>query len=356
MKIGIITGKSGETYRYEELREMIPKKYYKVNEYGEKEINTDIAIAFSIRHRFPNIKVDIIEPKDISLARLTKNDINYILGFDHVSALNESPYVKKYSGKQGVQKLDAIYKNPSSKVFPSFPFLSFIWDKKKYLQTLEKHNIPIIPTLFVKSNVSIPKLVKDIQAKKWKEFIIKPNGGTEKIGVEKFSIKDILNDNYDLKNYINTNSKLYNDFLLQPLINGFFKYGEIKTYWMNGNYSYAVNVRDQNTGTDGFIYDDLIRTTENIDHILLQKCIRIGEKAIEVIPKLGFNKKKVIPAMVRIDFAFEFKGNSKQPSKIYLNEIEHQDAGSLTENENVSYPYVEIMADTFVKKAREVCL
>ena len=38
----------------------------------------------------------------------------------------------------------------------------------------------------------------------------------------------------------------------------------------------------------------------------------------------------------------------------FLNEVEHQDAGSYVNFENVKYPYVQVMADTFVKKAYEL--
>ena len=40
--------------------------------------------------------------------------------------------------------------------------------------------------------------------------------------------------------------------------------------------------------------------------------------------------------------------------RYFLNEVEHQDAGSYVNFENVKYPYVQVMADTFVKKAYEL--
>ena len=138
---------------------MVPQKYYKTDAYGKKIINTDVAIAYTIKERYPLIKVDIIEPKDLSLQRLKKNDINFILGYDYISSLNESPYIKKFAGVEGSNKIADMYASPGSKIFPSFNFLSFIWDKKRYLQHLQKHNIPISETIFFKGNQNHMKLL-----------------------------------------------------------------------------------------------------------------------------------------------------------------------------------------------------
>ena len=48
--------------------------------------------------------------------------------------------------------------------------------------------------------------------------------------------------------------------------------------------------------------------------------------------------------------------NNKEfhPSNYFLNEVEHQGAGSYVNFENIKYPYVQVMADNFVKKAYEL--
>ena len=73
----------------------------------------------------------------------------------------------------------------------------------------------------------------------------------------------------------------------------------------------------------------------------------------------GFTKNKVgtkniIPALVRTDFTCCLNNKAPTPSNYFLNEVEHQDAGSYVNNENITYPYVQVMADTFVKKAYEL--
>ena len=361
MRIGIIIGKEGEEYLYDDIRKMVPSKYYKTDIYGTKIINTDVAIAYTIKERYPLLKMDIIEPKNLSLQRLKKNDINFILGYDYISSLNESPYIKKFAGVEGSNKIAEMYASPSSKIFPSFNFLSFIWDKKRYLQHLQKHNIPISETIFFKGNQNHMKLLQKIQRYKWSYFIIKPNGGTEKGGVKIFSVKELLKQPSKLADYFSEMGEIWNEFLVQERIDGFLKYGEIKSYWMDGKFSYAVNIQDKNTDEpdengDIFIYDDLIVHTEIIDKKVLDEIKKVGGKVIECIPKISFNRKRVLPAMVRIDFACCLHNRPKKASNYYVNEIEHQDAGSLTDMEEIKYPYVEVMADTFVKKCNELKL
>ena len=59
MRFGIIIGKEGEEYLYDDIRKMVPPKYYKTDVYGTKIINTDVAIAYTIKERYPLIKMDI---------------------------------------------------------------------------------------------------------------------------------------------------------------------------------------------------------------------------------------------------------------------------------------------------------
>ena len=67
MRIGFIVGKDDEIYDDDYLYNMTPKKYL---QYGE--LNTDVAIAMTIKNGYPDITVDIILPKEITLERLKR--------------------------------------------------------------------------------------------------------------------------------------------------------------------------------------------------------------------------------------------------------------------------------------------
>ena len=106
MKIGIICGKTNEEYLDKALVKKIPKKYKSPS---KGVICTDVALVYLMKERFPDHTIDLIMPKDITNSRLQKNDINIPIGYDIINAINDDPYIKKFAGKSGIDKLDKIY-------------------------------------------------------------------------------------------------------------------------------------------------------------------------------------------------------------------------------------------------------
>ena len=74
MRIGFIVGKDDEFYDDDSLYDITPQKYYQ-----NGGIHTDVAIAMTIKKGYPDVTVDIILPNQITLARLKKNDVNFVL-------------------------------------------------------------------------------------------------------------------------------------------------------------------------------------------------------------------------------------------------------------------------------------
>ena len=87
---------------------------------------------------------------------------------------------------------------------------------------------------------------------------------------------------------------------------------------------------------------------------VLEQCEKIGKKVVEVLPKISFNKKKTLPALIRIDFACCKKNNQHQPTNYFVNEIESDIAGLYINFPNVKYPALEVLANTYVQKAYEL--
>ena len=344
MKLGFIVGKDEEIYDDKFLKKTTPNKYLL-----HGDLNSDVAIAMTIKLYYPHIDVDIILPNEINKTRLQKNNVNFILGYDCINAINDDPYVKKFSNENGLKSLHSIYSNKSCKVFPPIEFLEFIWDKKKYLTKLHKNDVLISPSIFFKnsnsnSNRKINNLLNQVRQYKWDSFIIKPIGGTTAYGFQKFCSSKCSTDLTILYNYFEEND-MYKEFIVQELVTGFRKYGEIKMFWINNKYSYAVNTIDR--GPDN--YKVKMIKDENI----LDECKKIGEKAINLVPPIIVNKKRVKPVMLRTDFTCCLN-NDENKKKYFLNEIEHQDAGSYVNFKSTTYPYVTVMADSFVKKAEEL--
>jgi len=345
MRIGFIVGRTEEEY-YDNnnLRKQIPKKYLVDGKY----LMVDVAIAMTAKLTYPDITVDIILPNEVSVSRLQKNFVNFPLGYDIINAILGDPFVKKFSDKKGIKNLENIYKNKKSKIFPPYEHLDFIWNKDKYMNHMMKNNIPITPSIIL-DNINTDLLIKKIKENNWKKFILKPIGSTSKEGFKLFSLSKILKNKKELDDYLKSN-EYYDKFIVQEFISGFGKFGEIRMYWINGEYSYAVNTKDV-----GAEYEMVVTTVK--DKKRLDKCIDIGKKVIENIPEIKIKGKVVKPVMNRTDFACCL-GNKKISSyDYYLNEIEHQDAGTFTNmpfHENIKYPIATILADAFVKKAQEL--
>ena len=106
MKIGFIVGKINEIWDDPNLKKKTPKKYL-VDTYNDdgkllkNQLHIDVAIAMTVKLKFPEINVDIILPKEIEVNRLKKNNINYVLGYDYITTIEEDPYIRKFVGKEG---------------------------------------------------------------------------------------------------------------------------------------------------------------------------------------------------------------------------------------------------------------
>ena len=356
MKIGFIVGKNNEVYYDKELKKVTPKKYLSdtYNNEGKllrNQLHVDVAIAMTVTTKFPENDIDIIIPKEISVQRLKKNDINFVLGYDYISTIEEDPWVPKFSGPKGQKLLLDIYRNPQSNIFPPFKHQDFIWDKKKYLTKFKKSGIPINPTIFVKGSVTIPRLMAQISTYKWKKFIVKPIGGCEGHGCGFFTTKEVVEEPTKLMEYFIEHAQYYEEFLVQRLTDGFKKYGEVKSFWIDGSYRYAIVTKDIPPGS--YVYPSIIKPMT--DEKILTKCKEIGKKVNRSIPKLVFNGKKTDPVMTRVDLVCCLDNKPKSSLAYYLNEIEEGGlAGTYTNIEGITYPIVDILADAYVRKAVEL--
>jgi len=262
MKIGFIVGKNNEVWDNPVLKKITPKKYLADTHTDDgklkkNQLHIDVAIAMTVKTRFPENNVDIILPNEISVQRLKKNDINFVLGYDYITTIEEDPLIPKFSGANGQKLLLDIYGNSQSNIFPPLKHLDFIWDKKKYLTKFQKTKIPINPTIFVKDTVDIPKLLAQISSYKWKQFIVKPIGGTEGRGVGFCTTKKVVSEPTKLMDYFIENAQVYEGFLVQQLMGGFKKYGEVKSFWIDGSFRYAIVTKDIPPGS--YLYSSIVK-------------------------------------------------------------------------------------------------
>jgi len=91
-----------------------------------------------------------------------------------------------------------------------------------------------------------------------------------------------------------------------------------------------------------------------VNQEVLIHCEKIGKKIFEILPKIPFNQKKTIPVLIRIDFACCKKNKGQKAINYFVNEIESDIAGLYINFPNITYPALEILANSYVQKAYEL--
>merc|ERR1740138_916599 len=105
----------------------------------QDQISADMAIAWYIHKHYPDITVDFILPKDITLNRLQSNLCNFIIGYDILDAMCE-----------GAAKLAVVtdaFKN-SGNIMPSWEVQEAIYMKSIYTREAMAAGVPVAPTIF----------------------------------------------------------------------------------------------------------------------------------------------------------------------------------------------------------------
>ena len=241
---------------------------------------------------------------------LTLKDCN---NCDCIFSIFEGVYSFMAGGMDQYKKYMNILKKTNAKVFPSQKMQQFIVDKHKYMKYLQdkKYNIP--PTKFIDLSRTKTKSIMDfINKNKLKNIIIKPELGAFKSGFKIIKNPTPKKVDTQLKRL---QKKGYKRLLLQPFIEEFNKFGEIKTYWINGKNIYSYNQqwspRTSDTSEGG-----IFKNQDKIDPDLLKECLNTGEKLIRDIFK---DKEPLIQC--RIDFAC-CMDNDKRCREFFINEIE----------------------------------
>ena len=312
----------------------LSKEKWGDNCYG---LGSDIAVAYYI-YKYSKDKVTFLTKKDISLKIFNKYD--YIIG------LYEA-YYYTHQTKDSLSyiKFNNIVKKSSAIFLQPLTLQKFILNKKLYMDTLKKYNIPVVDTISFKitDNMNIVNIINKIktQCNKWgtTTFITKPQPGGFGIGFKKWSLEKLINNNKPFKNYIKKIEKQVRIekplLLVQDFVPEFERFYEIRTYWLNGIYSHSLGtmIDPKSLGVSGFEkvryaypkkeYD--IKEFEGYDEIpdviddkLINKLKTIGKNVFNILPK----DKPGVPFILRIDFGCCIN-NKNICRDYYINEIEY---------------------------------
>ena len=335
-KIGIIIGTE---------RDLIPsreyyKKYKKIFQESLKELDLNVGIydlsydiqIFALAKKFAPKNVEIVPlwKLEYTLKELNELDLIY--------CIYEFPPALQDYGIDGPRKLKRLLKNTTTKILPSYEFLEFVYKKETYMKYFKTNNIPILDTLFYNLNLykkdknNLKFLMKRIENKfKGKPFFCKPEGSSFAEGTRIFKRLNIKT----MKKYLDKCLKKgFNKILIQPFIQEFLKYYEIKTIWLNGKFEYAYGIKA--------LMDREFIGHYEIDPKLLKMLVEKGKEVLRLI-----KKKFGIPFILRIDWGCCLQ-NDNLCRDYFLNEIEFSPA--MNHDDSFKGDFFKKIAQTLPKR------
>ena len=361
VKIGILGGRLGETNPsspYRKWMDNVPDKYIDKDGW----ILNEAALVSAIEHKYPDAEVKYIT--NLNEKTLQKNDVNFLVGVNLLNAWHGK-------SKDQYHKWLSIMKNKNNKIYPPLSEQNFLYNKGDYLKYYEKKGVPIAPTFLIKKERDAAKIIKDVIARGWSSFIVKPDYAFANIEISKYELKNnentYLTESYysDDKSIPEKSESFYSDtpdmntksrvekeltkylqktkkfpgLVCQEKIIGFTKKYEVKTFWINGEYKYNVAIKawppPEEFGT--------------ISQPILKGIKKLAKKVLDNYPETKIKGKVVKPLFLRIDLGC-CQGNTLDTQKYFLNEIEYAGCGTFTDVKNVFHHWPE----AYYKKAIEI--
>ncbi len=325
--IGILIGSEDEA---------VSKKYYQKNksslqflkEYGisMNYIPYDYAIFAELKKQGEKKGFNIVPlfGQDFTLDECNQCDYIFCI-FEGVYSFIEGGYEHYNRYKRILRKTDA-------KIFPSLEMQEFVVNKHQYMKYFQKKGYDIAPTKFIKvNNYNLKTIMSFIEKHQLKNIVIKPELGAFKKGFQ--IIKNVSSKKVD--DYLKKMKKQgYRNLLLQPFLEEFNKFGEIKTYWVGGRnlYSYKQQWKDG---------EGVFQPQEKIDKQLLNKCLSTARKLIQDISK---DHEELI--QIRVDFAC-CVNNDNHCRDFFINEIEI--CPTIPEQESRGHGYTPLIRELLKK-------
>ena len=358
LKIGIILSYKKSEMKKDELLPINSRKMkwlglaknpdyrnYVIKRDDKKWVPVDVAINLYIEYNYPDVIVDYISPDEISLSRLKKSDIVFLVSYDLLEAFH-------LTSKQKFRKFKHVLEN-SDNVYPPYDYQKFINNKCTYYKYLKEYNIPVAPTFCIydlqnfKKNPEqyIDNLLKSVP---WDSFILKPVYGQESFGFAKFLDKNSNMTKRKLKNYFKKNGSKYKGLIVQKYINGFDKKNiEVRTYFINGVYLYSMV-------TSGLTHTYTMREGRSVQEggkfKILDKnwnyIMKLAQTVMDILPKFDLPPGMQNSIITRIDIG---EGLENVPFNYFVNEVEFVPSFFIEKHRE---PVVQNIGESLIKLAK----
>ena len=338
MKIGIVSWKQGGgTNDYVLPNKNKPwMKNLKVVTKGEYKgkIPFEKALIEAMKYKYKENIEEINYINTFNEKKLKHNDINFLVSLNLLAAWER--------GDKEYKRVLKIMKDPTINIYPNLKEQMFLFEKGDYLKYYENKGLPIAPTFVVKKDRNINKLIKKVEKLGWNKFVLKPHYAYANIGIGVFN----TSEKTKLKKYLDKHKK-FPGFVCQEVIDGFAKFSEVKSFWLNGKFKYYVAMK---ASGEVFDIDDIDNPDDfgKVSPSVLKQIKHMSKKVIDNYPS-HLNKFSNPPMYLRIDFGC-CKNNSLDGKSYFLNEVEFAGCAIFTEESKLKN-ITEIWADAYFQKA-----
>jgi len=315
----------------------------------QDQISADMAIAWYAHKHYPDIAVDFILPEDVTLNRLQSNLCNFIVGYDVLDAMCEGPV--KLAVVTDAFKM-------CGNIMPSWEVQESIYVKSGYMKEAARLGVPMAPTIFaIKGNREPQSLLQEIKARGWQQFVTKQSYGFGSAGFKRLSVQECEENPGILEEYFETHSECP-EYVVQEFIEGFCRNWEVRCFWFNGEFKYAIANRAAVSCVEGEKVG--VIGEDEIPPEALEAAKRIGKQALEALPQLTTPAGQPIGmTLIRTDIGCaDSKVHDKDTrwdpdvKTYFLNEIEY--GGTTYFPRVLKFDAIPMWAEMYVSKALEI--
>lgn len=362
VKIGLVCWRQGGgTNDYVKPAKQPWLKDVKIVQKGQYKglIPFEKALQAALLYKYDDVEVNFINKFDEKL--LEKNDVNFLVSLNLLAAWEKSDAEYK--------RVEKLMQKPSLNFYPNLKEQFFLFDKGDYLEYYQKKGIPIAPTFVVRGDRNPKKILDRVKKEGWKSFVLKPHRAYANIGIGKFDKKQVATNSVQsqvstsmLRSTVSnpnaekevskflTKNKKFPAFVCQEVMNGFAKFWEIKSFWINGEFKYYVAMKAADkVFSESKIYGSNPAEFGKVSPKVLKDIKQMGKKIVDMFPKM--NPHSQPPLYLRIDFGC-CRDNTMDGESYFLNEVEYAGCAIFT-MEGVGKNIFDTWVKAYYGKAKE---
>jgi hypothetical protein len=317
----------------------------------EEMVPSDVAMAMYLSHKHPKDEFDcILGDKVPSTSFLNGYDVVFVV-YDMTEVFNCG--MRKTCPRE-TKQLEKMLADTKAFVFPYPDYHKYIVDKPKYYTDLARANIPVVP--FFRSTpddvlANVQGFRDTIEKKGWSGIIIKPSYAGYSSGIKVFKNFSRIKDSTVEKAMEKFKKLGFPAFTVAEFVPTFGQHFEIRTYWINGKYAYAVATLTESVGKAGGLNvsdEDTFKSEGGkLPDELKKKLKEEGKKVIKAIPQYKYGH-----PIMRIDFGCCIETSEECKASYFVNEVETLAANLLPEG--TKFPVVEKLGNALYNFAKNV--